>query len=133
MAVERWVYARTAESMGIAIDDKAVNDLLAQMTIGVSEPQKVIEGVLRSVHGGITQPQLFMIMREQLLAIRLMQLGHQYDDWAGNTATPGEKWDYFKRFHQRASVEVAVLSDASNYANDSSVKISAPDELGAVL
>ena len=128
MAIERWVYARTAESMGVVIDDKAVNDLLSQMTIGVSEPHNLIEDSLRRVPGGINQPQLFMIMREQLLAIRLMQLGHQYDDWAGNTATPGEHWDYFKRFHQRASVEVAVLRP-SNYVNDSSVKEPKPEEL----
>jgi hypothetical protein len=116
-AIERWLYARTAESMGIVIDDKAVNDLLGQMTMGVPDPQGKIEQVLHFVHGGIPQPYLFTVMRDQLLAIRLMQLGHQYDSWAGNTATPGEKWDYFKRFHQKATVEVAVLLP-SNYAKD---------------
>src|SRR5262249_14952222 len=40
-AIERWIYARTAESMGVAIDDKAVNDVLTQMTFGVPEPQKL--------------------------------------------------------------------------------------------
>ena len=129
-AIERWVYARTAEAMGVAIDDKAVNDLLTQMTMGVSEPQKLIEGVLHGVRGGITQPQLFTIMREQLLAIRLMQLGHQYDDWAGNTATQGERWDYFKRFHQKAAVEVAVLQPSS-YVKD--VKDPTADELKQFL
>ena len=77
------------------------------MMFGVADVQNRIEDSLR--RSGVNQPQLFTIMREQLLAIRLMQLGHQYDDWAGNSATPGERWDFFKRFHQRASVEVAVL------------------------
>ncbi len=124
MAVQRWIYARTAESMGVAIDDKAVNDLLTQMMIGVAEPQKTIEAVLQAIHAN--QPQIFDIMRQQLLAIRLMQLGHQYDDWAGNSATPGERWDYFKRFHQRASVEVAVLQP-KNYVKE--VKDPTSDQL----
>jgi hypothetical protein len=129
VAIERWLYARTAESMGVVIDDKAVNDLLTQMLIGLSsDPQKLIMDVLRAVPGRMTQAQLMAIMREQLLAIRLMQLGHEYDDWASSTATLGERWDYFKRFHQKASAEVAVLSP-SKYLNDKSVKEPTTDEL----
>jgi hypothetical protein len=67
MAIERWIYSRTAESMGIAIDDKAVNDLLAQMTVGMSDPQKLIEAVLHGVQGGINQPQLFTISRGSMI------------------------------------------------------------------
>ena len=46
--------------MGVAIDDKAVNDLLTQMLMGVENPQGKIEAVLQAVHAN--QPQIFDII-----------------------------------------------------------------------
>jgi hypothetical protein len=109
-AIDRWVYARTAESMGIVVDDRTVNDFLSLISAGLPNPQGVISGLLRDDGQGMNQAMLIDIMRQQLLALRLLQIGHQYDDWAGASATPGERWDYFKRFNQQASVEVAVLT-----------------------
>ena len=77
-AIHRWVYARTAEAMGVVVDNKAVNDLLTLLTAGTPEPQKLITDVLRSDQRGMmNQDVLMRIMREQLLALRLTQLGHQ--------------------------------------------------------
>ena len=107
-AINRWVYARTAEKMGVVVDNTAVNDLLKFMTAG-ADPQKLITDVLGVVRE-MNEAELFNGVREQILALRLMQLGHQYDDWAGLSASPGERWNYFKRLHQQATIEVAVLS-----------------------
>jgi hypothetical protein len=109
-AIHRWIYARTAESMGIVVDNKSVDDLLNFLLLGVQNPQAMINAALRSTQGGMNPEQFVSIMRKQLFALRLIQLGHVADNWAGMTASPGERWDFFKRLHQQATVELAVLS-----------------------
>ncbi len=124
-AVNRWVYARTAESMGVVVDNTSVNDLFKVMTAGAPDPQKLITAVV-TADREMNEALLFNVMREQMLALRLMQLGHLYDDWAGWTASPGERWNYFKRLHQQAMIEVAVLAP-KDYVKE--VKDPSADEL----
>jgi hypothetical protein len=108
-AIDRWVYARTAESMGAIVDDKTVGNIMSVLLVGEPDPQAFLENALRNAGRGMNQAVFLHAMREQLLALRLMQFGHQYDNWAGISSSPGERWDYFKRLRQQASIEVAML------------------------
>ena len=54
-------------------------------------------------------------MREELLALRYRQLFQQIsvtdqNMWIGGAATPNERWSYFKRLNEQATVEVALFS-----------------------
>ena len=69
--VEKWVFARQAESMGIVISDKAVNDFLRDITNNRVTAEKM-DGVLRQQQrSSMSENQLFAILREELLALRL--------------------------------------------------------------
>ena len=96
--------------MGAVVDDKAVNELLVMLTTNVSDPQGLIENAILRTGRGMNQAVLIDVLRQQLLAMRLLQLGHQFDQWAGYSSTPGERWSYFKRVRQEATIEVAMLS-----------------------
>ena len=108
-AIDSWVYARTAESMGIIVDETTVKDFLTALTTGSPEPQKAIDAALGKGERAMSPDQLVSILKKQLLGLRLRHLGHQFDPWAAKTATPGERWDYFKRLKEKATVEVALL------------------------
>ena len=109
-AIDHWVYARAAESIGVVVDEKSVSDLLSGLLIGVDKPQNVLDNAIHYSSQGMSAGVLRRILKEQLLALRFMQLGHQYDDWAGFSASPAERWEYFKRLHQEATIEVALLT-----------------------
>lgn len=109
-AIDHWIYARAAESIGVVVDDDSVNRLLTAMLVGVPEPQKLLDFAIRYSGQGMGGDVLRRILKEQLLALRFMQLGHQYDEWAGFSASPAERWEYFKRLHQEATTEVALLT-----------------------
>ena len=112
-ATFRWVCARTAESMGVAVDDDSINKFLGVLTVGTQKPQELIVAALG---GEMSTQQLFGILREELLALRLLQLGHVTDNWTGLSATPGERWEFFKKFNQKATIELALLSP-EHYVN----------------
>ena len=109
-AIDHWIYARAAESNGVVVDDKSVTDLLSALLLGVPEPTKLLDNAIHYSSQGISAGVLRTILKEQLLALRFMQLGHEYDDWAGFSATPAERREYFKRLHQEATIEVALLT-----------------------
>ena len=109
-AIDHWIYARAAESNGVVVDDKSVSDLLSALLFGVPEPQKLLDNAIHYSSQGMSAGVLRTVLKEQLLALRFMQLGHEYDDWAGFSATPAERWEYFKRLHQEATIEVALLT-----------------------
>ena len=111
MVVNKWLFAREAEAMGITVDDKTLTDFLTVLTNGSSHDDLV--RVLRSIRQGISEATFLSILREELLALRYRQLFHQMQDddlWVGGSATPDERWTTFKRLNQQATIEVALFS-----------------------
>ncbi len=113
--IEKWLYARQAEKIGIVVDDKAVNEFITLVTNGGRVNAEVIHSILGNSREPMSEPQLFAILREELLALRLKQLCHQLEitnmpNWVSGAASPGERWDYFKRRHEEATIEVATIA-----------------------
>ena len=132
-AVNFWVYARTAEAMGMVVDNDSINGFLNALTLGSNDPQGAVNAALQQTQQGMSSAELFSLLRDPLLSMRLLQLGHQCDDlagriesWTAMTTTPGERWDYFKRLSQKATVEVAMFLPR-DFAKD--VKDPSDDEL----
>jgi hypothetical protein len=114
--VERWLFAQQAEKMGIAVNDKVINGFLSDVASPLSG--KDIEAILSRQRSGISEPQLFAILRQELLALRLRQLSHQLD--SAQTAfsmvpqmafsvPPGQRWDYYLRLHREAQIEAVAV------------------------
>lgn len=99
--VETWLLTERARQMGMVISDGAINRFLKDLT-----DDKVKAAVFTDVAKqlDIGQPQLFEALRGELMALRLreMALGRLQ-------TTPAQRWDYYRREKQRATVEVAVL------------------------
>ena len=72
-AIDRWVYARTAELMGVVVDDRSVGEILSLIMLGEQDPQRFLENALRNFGPGMNPAVLVEVMRQQLLALRLMQ------------------------------------------------------------
>ncbi|HEX7379709.1 MAG TPA: hypothetical protein VF278_21475 [Pirellulales bacterium] len=99
--VETWLLTERARQMGMVISDGAINRFLKDLT-----DDKVKAAVFTDVAKqlDIGQPQLFEALRGELMALRLreMALGRLQ-------TTPAQRWDYYRREKQRATLEVAVL------------------------
>ena len=111
--VEKWLFARQAEEMGIAVDEKAINDFLKDITNNRIPGAEIIK-ILHDQRSGMSEPQLFAILREELLALRLRALFHQITppnqlNEFGLALPPGQRWDYFKRVSRYATVELAPV------------------------
>ncbi|MEE8452242.1 MAG: SurA N-terminal domain-containing protein [Thermoguttaceae bacterium] len=112
--VDTWLRAKHAERLGIVISDNAVNDFVREITEnaenkGVSTFQ--LEQILENI--GITQVQLFDVLRHELLAMRAGQL---FRISLGGT-TPAQRWDYFKRLKRMATIEVVPVRVADFLEN----------------
>lgn len=105
--VEKWLLARQAEAMGIVVNDAAINEFLRDITSDRVPPDKII-AVLHQPRSAMSEPQLFAILREELLALRLRTLFYQLpnQNWYAGTIPPAQRWDYFKRLNRFASVEL---------------------------
>lgn len=117
-SVEKWLFAREAERLGIVVDDDSINTFLKDLTDNRVSSQK-INDILRQPKSALTEHQLFAMLREELLALRLRELFHQLSpnpnqpSFLSLSIPPGQRWDYFKRLNQRAKVEVAALPVAN--------------------
>jgi hypothetical protein len=109
--VEQWLLANRAEELGLAISDDTItnylNDALIQAKIGNEQ----VNDALRTV--GISQDELFSLLRKQFLVRRLEELfgsgfGVSQVNPLGAT-TPDQRWDYYQRLHRRAVIDVAGL------------------------
>ncbi|MGH7134952.1 MAG: SurA N-terminal domain-containing protein [Pirellulales bacterium] len=99
--VETWVLDERARQMGLIVSDDAVNKFLKELTQDKVKPE-VFRDIAKQL--GIGQPQLFDALRAELMALRLreMALGRPQ-------TTPAQRWDYYRRQKQRATVEVAAV------------------------
>ena len=76
--VNKWLFAREAEAMGITVDDKTVNDFLAALTNGKASAARHPQNSEAAFARGISAEATFLsILREELLALRYRQLFHQ--------------------------------------------------------
>ena len=99
--VRTWVLSERARQMGMVVDDDAINAFIRSET-----EDKVKADVMRGIvqRLGVGAPQVFDALRGELLAMRLgeMALGRMQ-------VTPGQRWDYYRRQKQRATVEAVAL------------------------
>ena len=88
--VNKWLFAREAEAMGITVDDKTMNNFLRcvdQPAASVARTSSISCGHSPGGVGG----QFLSILREELLALRYRQLFHQMQDddlWIGGRQRP---------------------------------------------
>jgi hypothetical protein len=99
--VQTWVLGERARRMGVVISDAAINKYLRRVTRDKVKPQVFSDIVNRL---GVGQPQVFDALRGELLARRLQDMA-----LGGPRTTPAQRWDYYRRQKQRATVEVAAL------------------------
>ena len=102
--VYTWLLSRRARDMGITVSDQTINRLigtLAQERLSTGELKAALKDM------GLSQSQLFDIMRNELAALRVLQL--LIPNLAG--MTPAQRWDYFLRLRRKAEIE-AVPIDA---------------------
>jgi hypothetical protein len=118
VVVNTWLMARRAESLGMVVDNAAINQFLKQFSnnsVTAHQFQKIFD------QARITANQFFAVARDQLLARKLQQTFMPSVDW--RSTTPAQRWDYFCRLKRKASVETVALP-VDNYID----QIEAPDE-----
>lgn len=111
--VDTWLFAREAEAMGIAVDDKTVSSFLDMVTSQSVDRQGIL-GILKGIRQGVSEAGFTAILREELLALRYRQVFQQIHPgdlfgWVGGTATPAERWTAYKRMREQATIELAVF------------------------
>ncbi|HET6879518.1 MAG TPA: hypothetical protein VFI31_05165, partial [Pirellulales bacterium] len=99
--VHTWVLDERARKMGMVISDDAINKFLHDVTHDKVKPE-VFGDIARQLN--VSQPQLFEALRGELMSLRLqeMALGRPQ-------TTPAQRWDYYRRQKQRATVELAAV------------------------
>jgi hypothetical protein len=100
--VERWLLARYAERLGLVVDNRLVNQFIAELTRGKISGQALEQMLDRQ---GISTSYLFRVISEELLALRAREI--LLTNLAG--ATPAQHWDYFQRLNRRAVVETVAV------------------------
>jgi len=119
--VNSWLMAQHAEQMGMVVSNKIINEFMGDLTQNRVKPNDFITAFKRS---GITELQFFHAMREEMLALQLRNIF----SISLAATTPSQRWDYFNRVKQMATIE-AVPVAVADYVD----KIAEPtdDELKA--
>lgn len=99
--VQTWIMDERARQMGLVINDDAVNAFLKIYT-----SDKVKSDAFRSICArlGVGQLQVFEALRAELLALRLQEMA-----LTGLQTPPAQRWDYYRRQRERATVEVVPV------------------------
>ena len=105
--VNSWLLARYAQQLGMVVSDEQINAFLKRWTRDVVKRAEFQAAFKRS---GLSEIQFFNLMRDELLAQQLQQMF--YVSLEG--ITPAERWDYFTRVKQMATIE-AVPVAVANY------------------
>lgn len=100
--VNRWLLSRFGQQMGLSVDQRMINEFIADLTQG-KIPGANLEQMLE--RQGISVAYLFQVLGEELLALRVRDLF--LTNFLG--FTPGQHWDYFQRFNRRVMVETVAL------------------------
>ncbi len=111
--VDKWLFAREAQAMGITVNDKTLNDFLNWLTAQSLGREKIVD-VLKNIRQGVSETLFLSILREELLALRYRELFHQLqqaDVWNGATATPDEALDDFQADQRTGNDRDSTLQD----------------------
>lgn len=99
--IRTYLLAEEARRVGVVVSDEAVNKFLRDVT-----QDKVPSDGYASLTSQlkVSQAQLFAALRMELAAERLASMS-----LPSAQATPAQRWDYYRRLKQRASVEVVPV------------------------
>ena len=101
--------SRKASEMGIVVTDESIRRYLRSYSSGKIDDREFGE-LLKSVsQGRISQPQFFDAMRNELLALRFLELFYRGID----PLPPATSWDYFQRLNRQVAIEAAPFPVAS--------------------
>ena len=107
--VNSWLLARYAEYQGIAVSDQTINGFLKKIT---QDKVSALEFQAAFKRSGMSEFQFFNAMRDELLALQLKNMFLPSLD--PRATTPAQRWDYFTRVKQRATIE-AIAVPAAQY------------------
>lgn len=105
--INAWLLARYAQHLGMVVTKEQINAFLKRWTRDVVKPAE-FQAVFK--RAGLSELQFFGLMRDELLARQMRAMF--YVSLEG--MTPAERWDYFKRVKQMATVE-ALPVPVDNY------------------
>jgi hypothetical protein len=111
-AIETWILSRKAEQLGMVVSDRAINDLLRQITdnsLDGDELQATIHELQAGGRRRISVARLFDAIRTEMLASKVSQLFFQ----SLRDIPPAQRFEYYERLNRRAKVEVMPLAVAS--------------------
>jgi hypothetical protein len=99
--VQTWIMDERARQMGLVVNDDAINAYLKSYT-----SDKVKSDAFRSICArlGVGQLQVFEALRAELLALRLQEMA-----LTGLQTPPAQRWDYYRRQRERATVELVPV------------------------
>jgi hypothetical protein len=105
--VRTLLLAEEARANGLVVSNTAVNEFLGQWTNDMVSPAQFEELIARRRSGPfpVSQADLFEALRTVLLANRMERMF--LTGFAGDP--PGQRWDYFRRLEQAATVEVVPV------------------------
>ena len=108
-----------AREMGIVVTDESIVQYLEAYSEGKIQ-QGEFAGLLNNIsQGRMSQSQFFNAMRNELLALRFMELFQRGVD----PLPPSTSWALFQRLYRQVSIE-AIAFDANNYLS----KVGEPTE-----
>ncbi|MEN6407546.1 MAG: SurA N-terminal domain-containing protein [Thermoguttaceae bacterium] len=111
-----WLLSQVAQQQGIIVSDDMVNGYLKGLTQNRVKPDRFLAAFRQA---GLTEMQFFSAMRDDLAALQLESMFH----YSLSGLTPAQRWDYFLRFKQTATIEAVALPVA-----DFTAKIKTPTE-----
>jgi hypothetical protein len=117
-ALETLILSKKAEEMGMVVSDRAINDVLAQITsdsLTSADLQNICDTMSERK---VSMTRMFEALRTEMMASKLSQLFQQ----SLADVPPAQKFEYFLRLNQRAKAEVvplAVSDFTSQVANPS--------------
>jgi hypothetical protein len=117
--VDTWLLARHAAQMGLTVSDKTINNFLQGWTRDSVKPADMQAAFKRS---GLSDFQFFNLMRDELAAKQFREMFYYSLMDISPTGrgvfvlTPAERWEYFLRVKQMASIEAAPVPVA-NYVD----------------
>ncbi|MGA2032646.1 MAG: hypothetical protein ABSG68_10340 [Thermoguttaceae bacterium] len=118
--VDKWLFAREAEQIGMVISDQDIQQFLKMATenkISMKDLASLLQGS-GGRGGGLSEIQLFGYLRDELLALRLRDIFQVHPNFSNlnlfTLATPpGQRWDYYCRLNRHATVELAAVPAAN--------------------
>jgi hypothetical protein len=110
-AIETFVLAKRAEELGMVVSDRAINELLKQITDN-SLDSIALEAAIKDLQGGrrrVSVARLFDAIRTEMLASKLSQLFFQ----SLRDVTPAQRFEYYQSLNRKAKAEIMPLSVTS--------------------